>query len=64
VTSIQNIERGAKLYSRPIDASPCRFQTCYDVQLVPVELLSAALESAAPAVELLSAGSPILGAFR
>jgi len=48
VTSIQNIERGAKLYSRPIDGSPCRFQTCYDVQLVPVELLSAALESAAP----------------
>ena len=48
LTSVQNIERGAKLYSRPIEGSPCRFQTCYDVQLVPVELLSAALESAAP----------------
>ncbi|MGI8883552.1 MAG: type VI secretion system baseplate subunit TssF [Pyrinomonadaceae bacterium] len=48
VTSIQNVERGAKLYSRPIDGSPCRFQTSYDVQLVPVEILSAALESAAP----------------
>ncbi len=48
VTSIQNINRGAKLYSRPIDGSPCRFQTCYDIQLVPVEILSAALEHNAP----------------
>ncbi|HEY0659518.1 MAG TPA: type VI secretion system baseplate subunit TssF [Pyrinomonadaceae bacterium] len=48
ITSIQKVERGAKLYSRPIEGSPCRFQTCYDVQLVPVEILSAALESAAP----------------
>ncbi len=47
-TSIQNVRRGAKLYSRPIDGSPCRFRTNYDVQLAPVELLSAALESNAP----------------
>ncbi|MEK7723664.1 MAG: type VI secretion system baseplate subunit TssF [Acidobacteriota bacterium] len=48
LTAVQKIERGAKLYSRPIDGSPCRFQTCYDVQLAPVEILSAALESNAP----------------
>ncbi|MGI8641081.1 MAG: type VI secretion system baseplate subunit TssF [Pyrinomonadaceae bacterium] len=47
-TSIQNIKRGAKLYSRPIEGSPCRFQTSYDIQLVPVEILASALESAAP----------------
>lgn len=48
LTSIQNLERGAKLYSRPVDGTPCRFQTSYDVQLVPVEVISAALESNAP----------------
>lgn len=48
ITAIQKIERGAKLYSRPIEGAPCRFQTCYDVQLAPVEILSAALESNAP----------------
>ena len=48
ITSVQKIEREARLYSRPIDGSPCRFQTCYDVQLAPVEILSAALESNAP----------------
>lgn len=48
LTTVQKIERGAKLYSRPIDGSPCRFQTSYDVQLAPIEILSAALESNAP----------------
>lgn len=48
ITAVQKIEREAKLYSRPIDGSPCRFKTCYDVQLAPIEILSAALESNAP----------------
>ncbi len=48
ITVIQKIERGAKLYSRPIDGSPCNFKTCYDTQLVPVEVLHAGLESVAP----------------
>ncbi|MEP7036744.1 MAG: type VI secretion system baseplate subunit TssF [Acidobacteriota bacterium] len=48
ITAIQKIERGAKLYSRPIDGSPCNFKTCYDTQLVPVEVLYANLESVAP----------------
>ncbi len=48
LTGVQHVGRGAKLYSRPIDGAPCRFQTCYDVQLVPIEVLSAGLESTAP----------------
>ena len=48
LTSVQGIDRGAKLYSRPIDGTPCRFQTAYDVQLVPIEVISAALESKSP----------------
>lgn len=48
MTAVQKIERGAKLVSPPINNSPCRFQTCYDVQLAPIEILSAALESNAP----------------
>ena len=48
MTAVQKIDKGARLYSRPIDGSPCRFRTAYDVQLVPVEILSAALESNAP----------------
>lgn len=48
LTAVQNLPRGARLYSRPVDGTPCRFQTNYDVQLVPIELESAALESNAP----------------
>jgi type VI secretion system protein ImpG len=48
LTTVQNLERGARLSSRPVDGTPCRFQTCYDVQLVPIEIESAALESPAP----------------
>ena len=47
-TTIETVERGAKLYTRPIDGSPCRFRTNYDVDLVPIEVYSAGLESLAP----------------
>lgn len=47
-SSAQNLEKGAKLYSRPIDGSPCRFTNIYDVPLVPIEVLDAELESPAP----------------
>src|SRR6476659_10132245 len=40
VTSIQKLERGARLNSRPVEGTPCRFRSAYDVDLVPVELLS------------------------
>ena len=48
VTSSQKLARGLNLYSRPVDGTPCRFQTSYDVQLLPIEVISAAFESPAP----------------
>ena len=48
LTAVQQLERGAKLYSRPVEGTPCRFRTCYDVQLAPINIESAALESPAP----------------
>ncbi|MDQ6787622.1 MAG: type VI secretion system baseplate subunit TssF [Acidobacteriota bacterium] len=48
ITAVQQLERGAKLYSRPVDGTPCRFRTCYDTQLLPIDIESAALESPAP----------------
>ncbi|MBX7172995.1 MAG: type VI secretion system baseplate subunit TssF [Pyrinomonadaceae bacterium] len=48
ITTAQKIQRGAKMYSRPVDGTPCRFQTCYDVQLLPMEVIDAGLESSAP----------------
>ena len=48
LTTVQKVERGAKLYSRPVEGTPCRFRTTYETQLVPVEIQSAILESPAP----------------
>lgn len=48
ISSVQQLERGTRLNSRPVDGTPCRFRTCYPVDLVPVEMLDAALESPAP----------------
>jgi type VI secretion system protein ImpG len=48
ITAIQTVERGTKISSRPVDGTPCRFRTAYDVQLAPLEILSASLESSAP----------------
>lgn len=48
LTSVQKIGRGAKLYSRPVAGTPCRFRTCYETNLFPLEIQSAGLESNAP----------------
>lgn len=48
ITAAQIVERGSKLNSRPVDGSPCQFRTSFDVQLMPLEMLAAALESPAP----------------
>src|SRR5215467_5100507 len=48
LTSVQRIERGARLNSRPVDGTPCQFRTAYDLNLAPIELESASLESPAP----------------
>ncbi len=48
ITSGQVLPRGSKLNSRPVDGTPCQFTTAYDVQLLPIELESASLDSPAP----------------
>lgn len=48
LTSVQNVDRHTRLYSRPVDGTPCRFRTVYDTLLFPLELEDAALESPAP----------------
>jgi len=48
LSTIQTLERGTKLSSRPVAGTTCDFRTCYDSDLVPIELQSAALESPAP----------------
>lgn len=48
LTAVQKMEKGSRLNSRPIDGSPCRFRTAYDVDLMPLEIESASLESSAP----------------
>lgn len=48
LTAIQRLEKGSRLNSRPVDGTPCRFRTAYDVDLAPLDLEEAALESAAP----------------
>src|SRR4029453_19083529 len=42
------LDQGTKLYSRPIQGTPCRFRTCYPVTLWPIEITSASLESPSP----------------
>jgi type VI secretion system protein ImpG len=48
ITNVQKLERDSKLYSRPINGTPCRFRTCYNTQIFPIELQDAKLESSAP----------------
>lgn len=48
ITTVQRLERGARLNSRPVEGTPCRFRTSFDVELAPIELIDAALESPAP----------------
>ncbi len=48
LTSVQKMERGAKLYSRPVQGTPCHFRTTYETLLFPIELEEAALESNSP----------------
>ena len=40
------IDRGAMLQTEPIDGAPCRFRTCYDLRVWPIEVVSARLDAA------------------
>jgi type VI secretion system protein ImpG len=48
LSTIQYLPSGTQFSSRPVDGTPCRFRSAYDVSLVPVAVQSAALESPAP----------------
>ncbi|HEX6730469.1 MAG TPA: type VI secretion system baseplate subunit TssF [Pyrinomonadaceae bacterium] len=48
LTTAYRIPRGTGLYSKPIQATPCRFRTGYDVTLWPIQVESASLESLDP----------------
>jgi type VI secretion system protein ImpG len=41
LTTGLNIPRESILYSRPVDGVPCKFRTCYDVTLWPLEVAEA-----------------------
>ena len=41
LTSGLRIPRNSILYSRPVDGAPCKFRTCYDVTLWPLEVSDA-----------------------
>ncbi|RMF72737.1 MAG: type VI secretion system baseplate subunit TssF [Planctomycetota bacterium] len=38
------VQRGAEVESVPVDGTPCRFRTCYDVDLAPIELSKVTLD--------------------
>jgi type VI secretion system protein ImpG len=42
------LPREARLNSRPVQGTPCQFRTAFDVDLAPLELYSAGLESTSP----------------
>jgi type VI secretion system protein ImpG len=41
LTTSLKIPRGSALYSRPVDGVPCKFRTCYDVILWPINIAEA-----------------------
>ncbi len=41
----QPVPRGSTVETEPIDGDPCRFRTCYDVNVLPLEVTRAALGS-------------------
>ena len=43
------IKRGTQLFSRPVQGTQCRFRTCYDTTLWPIEVTAARFEPYEPA---------------
>jgi type VI secretion system protein ImpG len=44
ISATERIARGTELESVPVDGTPCRFRTCYDVALHPLKIIAAGLE--------------------
>lgn len=48
LTSGYVVPRHTPLFSAPVEGAPCRFRTCYEVTVWPLEIVSARLESRDP----------------
>ncbi|MDH3531233.1 MAG: type VI secretion system baseplate subunit TssF, partial [Acidobacteriota bacterium] len=48
LTAVQNLKRGTRLSSKPVNGTACRFRTAFETALFPLEVLDAALESESP----------------
>lgn len=55
---VKHIAAGVGIESVPVDGTRCRFNTCYDVTMLPLELRSAELRREAPAKLTLSFDLP------
>lgn len=44
LSGVINVEAGAEIESIPVEGTPCRFKTCYDVDLAPLKLADATLD--------------------
>ncbi len=59
----QSIPRGSRVETEPIDGEPCRFRTCYDVDLLPIEVSAASLKGTplpAPSTRLTSQAQAVV----
>ena len=45
LTGVQSIPRGTEIESIPVDGTACRFRTCYDVEVAPIQLAAVALDT-------------------
>lgn len=46
---LKTLARGVEIDSSPVDGTRCRFRTCYDFELLPLELRDVELRREAPA---------------
>lgn len=63
LTSGLEIPSGTELYTRPVDGAPCKFRTCYDTTLWPLEVTDAAWVTPQELHPPVRAGDAV-GAFR
>ncbi|MFO0840748.1 MAG: type VI secretion system baseplate subunit TssF [Phycisphaerae bacterium] len=44
ISGLTPVPRGTEVESVPVDGTPCRFRTCYDVELAPLEVADATID--------------------
>ena len=47
-TGLPHARRGTVLYSRPVNGVPCKFRTCYETTLWPIDVAAADMDHARP----------------